>query len=210
MVARTWHGAVPVAKAEEYLELLRTVGLKEYKTTPGSRGGFVFRRADADVIHFVLLSFWESLESIEAYAGDDISVPQYWAFDPVYLIEMESSVAHHSVFGDDRFLVDGLGPIARMWHGAVPVEKSDSYLNLMQTVALDDYRSVPGNRGALALRQIAGNIAHFVMLTFWDSRDAIAAFAGNDIQLAKYYDFDRDFLVELEPEVKHYEVFGPA
>jgi hypothetical protein len=32
-------------------------------------------------------------------------------------------------------------------------------------------------------------------------------FAGRDIDRAKYYDFDKDFLLELEPTVRHYEVF---
>jgi hypothetical protein len=37
------------------------------------------------------------------------------------------------------------------------------------------------------------------MITFWESENAIRAFAGGDISVAKYYDFDKDFLLELEP-----------
>lgn len=97
--------------------------------------------------------------------------------------------------------------IARLWHGRVPISKSDEYLRRMRTIAIPDYKSTPGNRGAFALRQIEGDVARFVMLTFWESREAIARFAGNDIEAAKYYDFDRDFLLELEPSVKHYEIY---
>jgi hypothetical protein len=68
--------------------------------------------------------------------------------------------------------------VTRIWHGATPTAKSDEYLNLMRTVAIPDYRSTPGNRGAYALRRIEGDTAHFLMLTF-------------------YYDFDKDFLLEL-------------
>jgi heme-degrading monooxygenase HmoA len=100
--------------------------------------------------------------------------------------------------------------IARMWHGRVPVAKSDEYLKLMRTIAIPDYKSTPGNRGAWALRQIQGEIAHFIMLTFWESRQAIAKFAGDDIEAAKYYDFDSDFLLELELHVKHFELYGDA
>ncbi len=57
----------------------------------------------------------------------------------------------------------------------------------------------PGNSGAYALRRMEGDTAHFLMVTFWDSEEAIRAFAGDDIRVAKYYDFDRDFLLELEP-----------
>jgi hypothetical protein len=44
-----------------------------------------------------------------------------------------------------------------------------------------------------------GNTAHFLMITFWEYVEAIRAFAGDDISVAIYYDFDKDFLLELEP-----------
>jgi heme-degrading monooxygenase HmoA len=97
--------------------------------------------------------------------------------------------------------------IARIWHGIVPISKADEYLRLMQTVALPDYRATPGNRAAYALREIRGEEAHFLMLTFWESLQAIQSFAGEDIQSAKYYAFDREFLLELEPSVKHYKLY---
>jgi heme-degrading monooxygenase HmoA len=97
--------------------------------------------------------------------------------------------------------------IARIWHGATPASKGDEYLNLMRTVALRDYRSTPGNKGAYALRRTEGDTAHFLMVTFWESEVAIRAFAGDDIGVAKYYDFDKDFLIELEPGSTHYEMY---
>ncbi len=80
--------------------------------------------------------------------------------------------------------------IARIWRGEVPLDRSDEYLERMRTVAIPDYQSTPGNRGAFALRRIHEDRAEFLMLTFWESGDAIAAFAGDDISVAKYYDFD--------------------
>jgi heme-degrading monooxygenase HmoA len=97
--------------------------------------------------------------------------------------------------------------IARKWHGTVPAAQSEEYLNRMRKVALPDYRSIPGNRGAFCLSRTEGEIAHFEMLTFWDDVDAIKRFAGADYELAKYYDFDRSFLIELEPRVLHYAVY---
>ena len=97
--------------------------------------------------------------------------------------------------------------IARIWHGATAADKSDKYLRLMRTIAIPDYRATPGNQGAYALRRIEGDTAHFLMVTFWDSEEAIRAFAGADINKAKYYDFDEDFLLELEPCSTHYEMY---
>ncbi len=97
--------------------------------------------------------------------------------------------------------------IARIWHGMVPVSKSDEYLKRTRSVAIPDYRSTTGNRGAFVLRRIESDVAHFITLSFWESRDAIAKFAGENIDAAKYYDFDRDFLLEFEPFVSHYEIY---
>ena len=97
--------------------------------------------------------------------------------------------------------------ITRIWHGRTTAAKSNEYLHLMRTVAIPDYRATPGNQGAYALCRIEGDVAHFLMLTFWESEDAIRAFAGDDITVAKYYDFDKDFLLEMEPTSTHYEAF---
>ena len=97
--------------------------------------------------------------------------------------------------------------ITRIWHGRTTAAKSDEYLDLMRTVAIPDYRSTSGNKGAYALRRIEGDTAHFLMVTFWESEAAIRAFAGNKIDKAKYYDFDKDFLLELEPSTTHYEMY---
>jgi heme-degrading monooxygenase HmoA len=98
--------------------------------------------------------------------------------------------------------------IARIWHGAVPREKSESYLKLMRDVALPEYKATPGNRGAWCLRRPDGERTHFEMLTFWDDVDAIRRFAGEDYEAAKYYDFDAAYLIEMEPHVRHYELYS--
>jgi hypothetical protein len=55
--------------------------------------------------------------------------------------------------------------VTRIWHGTTHAAKSDEYLNLMRTVAIPDYRSTPGNKGAYALRRMEGDTAHFLMQT---------------------------------------------
>jgi hypothetical protein len=69
------------------------------------------------------------------------------------------------------------------------------------------WRRRTGNKGAYAHRRIEGDIAHFLMVTFWESEDAIRAFAGDDISVAKYYEFDKNFLLELESASSHYETY---
>ena len=99
--------------------------------------------------------------------------------------------------------------IARRWHGRVPAAKAAEYLALMREVALPDYRSTDGNRGAWCLHRREGDIVHVEMFTLWEDANAIRRFAGDELTKAKYYDFDPDYLLELEPEVTHFEVIEP-
>jgi len=96
--------------------------------------------------------------------------------------------------------------IARIWHGMVPVSKGDQYLDLMRRIALPEYLGTRGNRGGWCLYRKEEDVTHFEMLTFWDDADAIKRFAGDDYSMAKYYDFDSDYLIEKETRVRHYEV----
>lgn len=98
--------------------------------------------------------------------------------------------------------------IARRWHGIVPAEKAKDYFKLMLDIAIPDYRSVVGNRGAWCFQRPEGDVVHFEMLTFWDNIEAIEGFAGTPIDAAKYYDFDDAFLIEKEAHVLHFEVNG--
>jgi hypothetical protein len=97
--------------------------------------------------------------------------------------------------------------IARIWHGAVPANKSDAYLKLMQEHALPGYRGVDGNKGAWIMHRIEGDVAHFDMLTFWEDVEAIKRFAGEDYRVSYYFDFDDDYLVEKEPFVRHWDMY---
>jgi heme-degrading monooxygenase HmoA len=96
--------------------------------------------------------------------------------------------------------------IARRWHGRVPAAKAEEYLKLSEDVGLADYRSTEGNRGAWCLHRREGDVVHVEMFTLWDDLEAIRRFAGSEVTKAKYYDFDPDFLTEMEPEVVHFEV----
>ena len=96
--------------------------------------------------------------------------------------------------------------IARTWHGAVPDARADAYEAYLQLTGIPDYEGTPGNRGVFVLRHSAGGVTDFLLLTLWDSYEAIQAFAGADPERARYYPEDIDYLLELEPSVTHYEV----
>lgn len=97
--------------------------------------------------------------------------------------------------------------IARLWHGRTLTVKADEYLALLMRSGIPDYQATPGNKGAYVLRRTEGEITHFTTLSFWENMDVIRGFAGEDVEAARYYPEDHDFLLEFEPNVIHYEVF---
>lgn len=96
--------------------------------------------------------------------------------------------------------------IARLWHGMTRAAQADEYLDYLNSTGVPDYRRTPGNRGVYVLRRTEGDIAHFLLISLWESREAIRQFAGEDIEKAHYYPADKDFLLEFEPRVTHYDV----
>jgi heme-degrading monooxygenase HmoA len=100
--------------------------------------------------------------------------------------------------------------IVRMWHGRVPASKAEAYREFLNARAIPDYQSGRGNLSVHILERKEGDITHFITLTFWKDMDSIKAFAGNDVEAAKYYPEDQDFLLEFEPKVVHYEVVGQS
>ena len=100
--------------------------------------------------------------------------------------------------------------IVRMWHGRVPTTKAASYREFLNQRAIPDYQSVSGNLNVFVLERTEGEITHFITMTFWENMDVIRGFAGEDVERAKYYPEDQEFLLEFEPTVLHYEIVGKS
>ena len=99
--------------------------------------------------------------------------------------------------------------IARTWRGETAAGDADAYVAYLETTGLLDYRATPGNRGAYLLRRDQGDSTEFVTLSFWDDLASIAAFAGEDIDVAVFYPEDDRFLTARDLTAIHYEVASP-
>jgi len=97
MIARMWHGRVPTANAADYHRYLLKTGLADYRSTPGNLGVYLLERSDGDVTHFVTLTFWDSIESIKRFAGEDYESARYYPEDDEYLLEREPRVTHYEL-----------------------------------------------------------------------------------------------------------------
>lgn len=77
----------------------------------------------------------------------------------------------------------------------------------MRERAAPDYCSVPGLQKLFFTRRDEGDVSHFLLLTIWDSIDAVKKFAGENPEFAKYYPEDDDYLLEKEKHSQNYRVF---
>jgi quinol monooxygenase YgiN len=95
--------------------------------------------------------------------------------------------------------------IARLWHGKTPNDKADAYADYISD-AIKKFRTISGNLGYQLMRETVGAETHFVVISYWASRDAIKAYAGEDIQKTRSLPRDPEFLIDLEPTVKNYDL----
>ena len=95
--------------------------------------------------------------------------------------------------------------IARLWFGSTREEDADAYVAYLERTGVAAHRATPGNRGSLVLRRRRDGKAEFVVLSLWQSEEAIDRFAGEGGP-AVYFPEDERFLVEKRDEVDHYEI----
>lgn len=96
--------------------------------------------------------------------------------------------------------------VARMWHGRVLTTKADEYYPYLKEAGIDKIKAIEGNLGAQVMRRNNGKETEFVVISYWESTDAIKKFAGEDFEKTHFLPKDPQYLLELEPKVKHFEV----
>ncbi len=95
--------------------------------------------------------------------------------------------------------------IARVWRGVVRAEHAEEYVRYIRDTGGGEYTRTPGNQGAWTMTRIDGDRAEIIALSFWDSRAAIEAFTGPDIEHQILYPEDERYL--LEPTTtSHYDL----
>jgi heme-degrading monooxygenase HmoA len=97
VIARIWHGITLHAVADEYLKFLRERAISDYRATPGNLAAYVLHRKEGRLAHFLTVTHWESLQSIEAFAGSDITRAKYYPEDAGFLLEYEPTVQHYTI-----------------------------------------------------------------------------------------------------------------
>jgi heme-degrading monooxygenase HmoA len=96
--------------------------------------------------------------------------------------------------------------IARQWRALAQPDKAESYVTHLRTETFPALRALPGFVDASILRRRVGAGVEFLVITRWDSLEAIAGFAGADPEAAVVPAAAADMMIEYDRQVRHYEV----
>jgi len=96
--------------------------------------------------------------------------------------------------------------IARMWRGWTKTEDADAYERLLEEVVYPGLQHIKGYHGGYILRQELHNETEFVTVNFFESLEAVKAFAGADYETPVFEPEARRLLSKVEPIARHYEV----
>jgi heme-degrading monooxygenase HmoA len=74
MIARQWVGETLESDADTYGKYLEETGIKDIRATKGNQGVWLMRRVHEGRAEFIVISMWDSLSSIKAFAGQEYEI----------------------------------------------------------------------------------------------------------------------------------------
>ena len=98
--------------------------------------------------------------------------------------------------------------ISRVWHGWTARANADAYESLLKSeifVGIKN-RQIAGYRGIQLFRRSLGDEVEFVTVMWFDTMEAVRAFAGQDYEVAVVPQQARTLLSRFDQRSQHYEV----
>lgn len=106
MYAREWKCRLPLDKRDGFIGYLCETGVKETSALAGFQGCQILARELDGRAEVTLITYWDDMSSIKAFAGEDISQAKLYPEDAKYGLEPELTVRHYQVIGR-RFVGHG-------------------------------------------------------------------------------------------------------
>jgi heme-degrading monooxygenase HmoA/uncharacterized protein YciI len=121
------------------------------------------------------------------------------------------SVGKKTLAGSPNTVGGGSSPrdkslILRMWRARSTVDKSGEYVQHATKKVFPTLRAIEGHRGAYLLRRAVDGATEFVVLTLWDSMEAVRKFAGKELERAVVEPEARAALTSFDDFVTHFEI----
>jgi antibiotic biosynthesis monooxygenase (ABM) superfamily enzyme len=97
MIARHWRGWTKASDAPAYEALLQEKIFPRLRGITGYRGGYLLRRDRGEEIEFVVINFFDSMESVRAFAGEDYETAVFEPEAKALLSRFDAKAEHFSV-----------------------------------------------------------------------------------------------------------------
>lgn len=97
MIIREWRGRAPRSRTAEYPTHFRTNVVPELRNVPGFLGATLSKREDGEQVEFVVLTRWQSMEAVRAFAGADLDRAVVEPGAIAALSHYDHSVRHYEV-----------------------------------------------------------------------------------------------------------------
>lgn len=102
VILRKWTGRIRTAQEQEYVAYIAGTGLEDYARTPGNLGfEMLLRNLGNGESEVTTLSWWTSMDSIRAFAGNTPELARYYPEDDQYLLQRPLHVEHHRIVASD-------------------------------------------------------------------------------------------------------------
>jgi len=95
---RLWHGEVSIEKADEYEQFMLDRAAPDYSSVEGLLNLSFQRRNEETKAHFLLVTVWDSIESIKKFAGEQPEIAKYYSEDDNFLLSKETNTSLYDVF----------------------------------------------------------------------------------------------------------------
>lgn len=97
MVVRAWRGYGAVANAQAYPQHLLQSVRPKLEQLAGFQGLYLLCRRDTKEVEFLVLTLWDSMDAVQAFAGED---PHRAVVEPearAALVRFDTVVQHYEV-----------------------------------------------------------------------------------------------------------------
>ena len=97
-IMRLWHGRVKRDRADEYEKLMVEKAVPDYSSVEGLLKLYFQRKDEKNITHFLLVTIWDSMESVKKFAGDNPEIAKYYPEDDEFLLEKEKNTELYEIF----------------------------------------------------------------------------------------------------------------
>jgi heme-degrading monooxygenase HmoA len=96
--------------------------------------------------------------------------------------------------------------IARIWKARATPERAAEYATYLKTTVMPELAAIHGYQGVTLLERERDGAVEVTVMTWWDSLQSIAAFAGAAVETAVVHDTAARLLLDFDREVAHHDV----